>query len=116
MALGGAARLAVAHPLNRRLHRPLARVGAASLVVERVAQHRRLREAPLECLDPLRVRTGGGREAMEAAAPPGFRVHYDFTVSPADDYMPHLLERLSAFDVAGCYEDTYLLRPTFLFT
>ena len=29
------------------------------------------------------------------AAPPGAKVHYDFTISPADSYMPELLERLA---------------------
>jgi len=44
-------------------------------------------------------------EAMSAAAPPGFRVHYDFTMHGTDDHMPDLLERLARYPVAGCFED-----------
>ena len=44
-------------------------------------------------------------EAMSAAAPPGFRVHYDFTMHGTDDHMPDLLERLARYPIAGCFED-----------
>ena len=44
-------------------------------------------------------------EAMQAAAPAGFRVHYDFTGGGTGDYMPGLLERLAEYPIAGCFED-----------
>lgn len=44
-------------------------------------------------------------EAMQAVAPPGFRVHYDFTMGGTDDHIPALLEKLSAYPIAGCFED-----------
>lgn len=44
-------------------------------------------------------------EAMQAVAPPGFRVHYDFTMGGTDDHMPSLLERLAQYPIAGCFED-----------
>lgn len=43
--------------------------------------------------------------AMEAVAPPGFRVQYDFTMGGTVDPMPALLERLAASPIAGCFED-----------
>ena len=44
-------------------------------------------------------------EAMQAVAPPGFRIHYDFTGGGTDDYMPDLLGRLAQYPIAGCFED-----------
>ena len=44
-------------------------------------------------------------EAMQLVAPRGFRIHYDFTNHGTDDHMPDLLERLSAYEIAGCFED-----------
>ena len=44
-------------------------------------------------------------EAMMEVAPKGFRVHYDFTGGGSDDHMPDLLERLSKYPIAGCFED-----------
>ena len=44
-------------------------------------------------------------EAMQEIAPPGFRIHYDFTMHGTDDHMPELLDKLSAFPIAGCFED-----------
>ena len=44
-------------------------------------------------------------EAMQEVAPRGFRIHYDFTNHGTDDHMPDLLERLSAYEIAGCFED-----------
>lgn len=43
--------------------------------------------------------------AMEAVAPPGFRIQYDFTMGGTDDAMPALLERLAQSPIAGCFED-----------
>jgi galactonate dehydratase len=44
-------------------------------------------------------------EAMQKVAPPGFKLHYDFTMHGTDDHMPRLLERLAKFPIAGCFED-----------
>ena len=44
-------------------------------------------------------------EAMQAVAPPGFRVHYDFTGGGTADHMVDLLERLQDYPIAGCFED-----------
>ena len=44
-------------------------------------------------------------EAMQAVAPPGFRVHYDFTGGGTDDHMVDLLTRLQEYPIAGCFED-----------
>ena len=44
-------------------------------------------------------------EAMQEVAPKGFRLHYDFTMHGTDDHMPDLLERLSGYEIAGCFED-----------
>ena len=44
-------------------------------------------------------------EAMQKVAPKGFRLHYDFTMHGTDDHMPDLLERLSGYEIAGCFED-----------
>ena len=43
--------------------------------------------------------------AMQAVAPPGFRVHYDFTMHGTDDHIPDLLARLAEYPIAGCFED-----------
>ena len=42
---------------------------------------------------------------MQAVAPPGFRVHYDFTMHGTDDHMPDLLAQLAKYPIAGCFED-----------
>ena len=44
-------------------------------------------------------------EAMQAVAPSGFRVHYDFTGGGTDDHMGDLLTRLQEYPIAGCFED-----------
>ena len=44
-------------------------------------------------------------EAMEEVAPPGFKIHYDFTMHGTDDHMPELLDRLARYEIAGCFED-----------
>ena len=44
-------------------------------------------------------------EAMQEVAPKGFRLHYDFTMHGTEDHMPALLERLSEYEIAGCFED-----------
>lgn len=44
-------------------------------------------------------------EAMQAVAPKGFRIHYDFTMHGTDDHMPELLDKLERFQIAGCFED-----------
>ena len=43
--------------------------------------------------------------AMQAVAPEGFKIHYDFTMHGTDDHMPELLDKLAQFPVAGCFED-----------
>ena len=45
-------------------------------------------------------------EAIMEVAPRGFRIHYDFTGGGTIDHMPDLLERLSRYPVAGCFEDS----------
>ena len=44
-------------------------------------------------------------EAMQKVAPKGFKLHYDFTMHGTEDYMPGLLDRLSEYEIAGCFED-----------
>ena len=44
-------------------------------------------------------------EAMQQNAPPGFKIHYDFTMHGTDDHMPELLDKLAEYPVAGCFED-----------
>ena len=44
-------------------------------------------------------------EAMQAVAPQGFKIHYDFTMHGTQDHMPSLLDRLSEYEIAGCFED-----------
>ena len=44
-------------------------------------------------------------EAMQAVAPKGFKLHYDFTMHGTEDHMPELLDRLAGYEIAGCFED-----------
>ncbi len=44
-------------------------------------------------------------EAIQKVAPPGFKIHYDFTMHGTDDHMPELLHKLEQYEVAGCFED-----------
>ena len=44
-------------------------------------------------------------EAMQKVAPPGFKIHYDFTGGGTDDHMPELLGKLAQYPIAGCFED-----------
>ena len=44
-------------------------------------------------------------EAMQAVAPEGFRIHYDFTMHGTDDHVIELLNKLARYPIAGCYED-----------
>ncbi|MCC7262372.1 MAG: hypothetical protein IT369_07615 [Candidatus Latescibacteria bacterium] len=44
-------------------------------------------------------------EAMQVVAPRGFRIHYDFTMGGTDDHIPSLVEELSRYPIAGCFED-----------
>jgi L-alanine-DL-glutamate epimerase-like enolase superfamily enzyme len=44
-------------------------------------------------------------EAMQEVAPEGFRIHYDFTNHGTQDHMPELLDQLSNYRIAGCFED-----------
>ncbi len=44
-------------------------------------------------------------EAMQAVAPKGFKLHYDFTMHGTTDHMPSLLEQLAQYPIAGCFED-----------
>ena len=44
-------------------------------------------------------------EAMQAVAPPGFRLHYDFTGGGTHDLARDLLKRLQEYPIAGCFED-----------
>ena len=44
-------------------------------------------------------------EAMQAVAPQGFRIHYDFTMHGTDDHMFALLTKLARYPIAGCFED-----------
>lgn len=43
--------------------------------------------------------------AMQAAAPKGFRIHFDLTMGGTTDHMFELLEKISQFPIAGCFED-----------
>ena len=47
----------------------------------------------------------GQTEAMQAVAPEGFKIHYDFTMHGTDDHMPELLAKLEEYPIAGCFED-----------
>ena len=44
-------------------------------------------------------------EAMQAVAPEGFKLHYDFTMHGTNDHMPELLSKLEEYPIAGCFED-----------
>lgn len=44
-------------------------------------------------------------EAMQAVAPEGFRIHYDFTMGGSNDHMFELLEKMAEYRIAGCFED-----------
>jgi len=44
-------------------------------------------------------------EAMQAVAPKGFRIHHDLTMGGTDDHTFELLEKISRFPIAGCFED-----------
>ena len=44
-------------------------------------------------------------KAMQAVAPEGFKIHLDFTMHGTNDHVIELLEKISAFPIAGCYED-----------
>ncbi len=44
-------------------------------------------------------------EAMQAVAPRGFRIHHDFTMHGTNDHMFELLEKISQYPIAGCFED-----------
>ena len=44
-------------------------------------------------------------EAMQAVAPKGFKVQFDVTMGGTDDHTFDLLEKISAFPVAGAFED-----------
>jgi len=44
-------------------------------------------------------------EAMQAVAPKGFRIHHDLTMGGTDDHVFELLEKISRYPIAGCFED-----------
>lgn len=44
-------------------------------------------------------------EAMQHVAPDGFRIHHDFTMGGTDDHVFELLEAISRYRIAGCFED-----------
>ncbi|MBM3803046.1 MAG: hypothetical protein FJW26_12155 [Acidimicrobiia bacterium] len=44
-------------------------------------------------------------EAMQAVAPEGFKIHFDFTMGGTDDHVPDLLEKLASYRIVGCFED-----------
>jgi len=44
-------------------------------------------------------------DAMQAVAPEGFKIHFDFTMHGTDDHMFTLLDRMAAYRIAGCFED-----------
>jgi L-alanine-DL-glutamate epimerase-like enolase superfamily enzyme len=44
-------------------------------------------------------------EAIQAVAPKGFKIHFDFTMGGTSDHMPELLEKMAQFPVTGCFED-----------
>jgi len=43
--------------------------------------------------------------AMQAVAPEGFRIHFDFTMHGTDDHVIELLEEMQKFPITGCFED-----------
>ncbi|MBI1930025.1 hypothetical protein HYR99_37960 [Candidatus Poribacteria bacterium] len=44
-------------------------------------------------------------QAMEETAPEGFKIHYDLTMGGTDDHIPELIDALSQYRIAGCFED-----------
>lgn len=44
-------------------------------------------------------------EAMQQVAPRGFKLHFDHTRGGTDDHVFELLEKISRFPIAGCFED-----------
>lgn len=44
-------------------------------------------------------------EAMQAVAPKGFKVHHDLTMGGTVDHIFELLEKISKYPIAGCFED-----------
>lgn len=44
-------------------------------------------------------------EAMQAVAPRGFKIHHDLTMAGTDDHVFELLEKISRYPIAGCFED-----------
>lgn len=44
-------------------------------------------------------------EAMQAVAPKGFKIHHDVTMGGTDDHTFELLEKISRYRIAGCFED-----------
>jgi L-alanine-DL-glutamate epimerase-like enolase superfamily enzyme len=44
-------------------------------------------------------------EAMQEAAPKGFKIHHDLTMGGTDDHIVELIEKISRFPIAGCIED-----------
>ena len=44
-------------------------------------------------------------DAMQAVAPEGFRIHHDITMHGTNDHMFELLEKISKYRIAGCFED-----------
>ena len=54
--------------------------------------------SPFECVSDQ-------MEAMQAVAPKGFRIHHDVTMGGTDDHPFELLEKISKFPIAGCFED-----------
>jgi L-alanine-DL-glutamate epimerase-like enolase superfamily enzyme len=44
-------------------------------------------------------------DAMQAVAPEGFKIHFDFTMYGTDDPIIDLLDRMASYRIAGCFED-----------
>ena len=44
-------------------------------------------------------------DAMQAVAPEGFKIHFDFTMYSTDDPIIELLDRMASYRIAGCFED-----------
>ena len=44
-------------------------------------------------------------DAMQAVAPKGFRIHHDLTMGGTDDHTFELLQKISEYPIAGCFED-----------
>jgi galactonate dehydratase len=43
--------------------------------------------------------------AMQEVAPKGFKIHLDFTMAGSNDHVFELLDNISKFPIAGCFED-----------